>query len=76
MLRIMIQLIMATATLERITLEVPSMEVTFLRALSKKMGWTMKRERKSGIQQALEDVEAGRGYEAKSVEDLMAQLDA
>ena len=76
MLRIMIQLIMATATLERITLEVPSMEVTFLRALSKKMGWTMKRERKSGIQQALEDVEAGRVYEAKSVEDLMAQLDA
>ena len=67
---------MATATLERITLEVPSMEVTFLRALSKKMGWTMKRERKSGIQQALEDVEAGRVYEAKSVEDLMAQLDA
>ena len=52
------------------------MEVTFLRALSKKMGWTMKRERKSGIQQALEDVEAGRVYEAKSVEDLMAQLDA
>ncbi len=40
------------------------------------MGWTMKRQRKSGLQQALEDVEAGRVYEAKSIEDLMAQLDA
>ena len=62
--------------LERITLEIPSIEVAFLRTLSKKMGWTMKRHRKSGIQQALEDVEAGRVYEAKSVEDLMSQLDA
>ena len=52
------------------------MEVSFLRTLSKKMGWVMKRQRKSGIQQALEDVEAGRVYEAESVEDLMAQLDS
>ena len=57
-------------------LEVPSFEVSFIRTLSKKMGWTMKRQRKSGIQQALEDVDAGRIYKAKSVEDLMAQLDA
>ena len=67
---------MATTSLERITLEIPSIAVAFLRTLSKKMGWTMKRHRKSGIQQALEDVEAGRVYEAKSVEDLMSQLDA
>ena len=63
-------------TKEFISLEIPTLEVAFLRMLSKKMGWTMKRQRKSGIQQALEDVEAGRVYEAKSVEDLMAQLDA
>lgn len=36
----------------------------------------MKRQRKSGLEQALDDVEAGRVYEAKSVEDLMVQLDA
>ena len=64
------------ATMEHISLEVPSVEVAFLCALSKKMGWAMKRQRKSGIQQALEDVEAGRVYEAKSVDDLMAQLNA
>lgn len=69
-------IIMATATMEHITLEVPSFEVAFLRTLSKKMGWTMKRQRKSGIQQALDDVEAGRVYEANSVEDLMSQLNS
>ncbi len=66
---------MASTSLERITLEIPSFEVAFLRTLSKKMGWTMKRHRKSGIEQALEDVEKGRVYKAESVEDLMAQLD-
>ena len=67
---------MATFAMEQISLEVPSFEVSFLRTLSKKMGWKMKRHRKSGLQQALEDVKAGRVYEADSVEDLMAQLDA
>jgi len=67
---------MASTSLEKITLEIPSFEVPFLRMLSKKMGWTLKRHRKSGIEQALEDVEKGRVYKAESVEDLMAQLDA
>ncbi len=67
---------MTSTSMERITLEIPSFEVSFLRTLSKKMGWTMKRHRKSGIQQALEDVKKGRVYKAESVEDLMAQLDA
>ena len=45
-------------------------------SMNKKMGWTIKRERKSGIQQALDDVEAGRVHEAKNVDDLMEQLNA
>lgn len=57
-------------------MEVPSTEIAFLRTLAKKMGWAIKRQRKSGIQEALEDVEAGRVYEAENVEDLMAQLNA
>ena len=68
--------IMATASKERFYLELPSMEVAFLRTLAKKMGWTIKRERKSGIQQALDDVEAGRVHEAKNVDDLLEQLNA
>ncbi len=67
---------MGTVPTERLYLEVPRNEVRFARSLSQKMGWIIRKPRKSGIQQALEDVEAGRVYEAKNVEDLMAQLNA
>jgi len=67
---------MATLSMEQVYMEVPSTEIAFLRTLAKKMGWAIKRQRKSGIQEALEDVEAGRVYEAENVEDLMAQLNA
>jgi len=63
-------------TMEQIYMELPSVEVKFLRTLANKMGWVLKRKRKSGIQQALEDVEKGRVYKAQSVKDLMTQLEA
>ena len=64
---------MDTVAMERLYLEVPRNEVRFARSLSHKMGWTIRKPRKSGIQQALEDVEAGRVYEAKDVDDLFRQ---
>ena len=67
---------METVAMERIYLDVPRSEVRFARSLSRKMGWNVIKPRKSGIQQALDDVKDGRVYEAKSIEDLMAQLDA
>ena len=39
------------------------------------MGWKVKKHRKSGLEKALEDVAAGRVYEAKSFEDLIEQLE-
>lgn len=48
--------------------------VVFLRKLANRMGWTFKRKRKGGLQQALEDVKTGNIYEAESIEDLMTQL--
>jgi len=39
------------------------------------MGWEMHRERKSGLEKAIDDVRAGRVYEADSVEDLMRQIE-
>lgn len=64
------------AVLNEYTIQVPTVDLTFFRSLIKKMGWTARKTHKSGIQKALEDVEAGCVYEAKSIEDLMAQLDA
>ena len=66
---------MSTTSIEQIYLEIPSVEVSFIKTLAKKMGWSIKRKRKSGIQQAMEDFEAGRVYEAKNVEDLIKQLE-
>ncbi len=67
---------MKTITMEQIYIEIPSVEVAFLRTLANKMGCSLKRKKKSGIQQALEDVDKGNIHEAKSVEDLMKQLEA
>lgn len=64
-----------TANIENVSLSVPMSDLSFLRTLSKKMGWTIKRPRKSGIDRALDDVKAGRVYEAKNVDDLFEQLE-
>ena len=38
-----------TTTTEQVLLSLPDVDLGFLRALSKKMGWQMKRQRKSGL---------------------------
>ena len=65
----------STANIENISISIPITDLSFLRTLSKKMGWTIKRQRKSGIDRALDDIKAGRVYEAKSVDDLFDQLE-
>ena len=65
----------STANIENISISIPITDLSFLRTLSKKMGWTIKRPRKSGIDRALDDVKAGRVYEAKNVDDLFEQLE-
>ena len=60
----------------QVHLSIPSGDYRFISALSQKMGWTIHKKRKSGIEKALDDVRAGRVYEATDVDDLMAQLEA
>ncbi|MDO5524758.1 MAG: hypothetical protein Q4F85_01555 [Prevotella sp.] len=64
-----------TVNTEEIYVALPMSDFNLLKTLSKKMGWTIKRKRKTGIERALDDVKAGRVYEAKSVNDLFEQLD-
>ena len=61
----------AIATAENVTISLPYADLTFLRSLSKKMGWTIKRNRKSGIEKGLEDIRKGRVYHAKDSKDLI-----
>jgi hypothetical protein len=66
---------MATLAIsENVTLSLPNTDISFLRTLSKKMGWTMKIHRKSGIEKGLEDIRKGNVYRAKNSQDLVKQI--
>ena len=55
-------------------LSVPQADLSLLRNLSRKMGWTMRRQRKSGIEKGLDDIRRGKVYHAKNSEDLIKQI--
>ena len=71
--------VMEAAT-RTVQITLPLVDAAFLRRQSRNMGWqitTVRPMRKKGsLERAIEDVRAGRVYQAKSVEDLMAQLEA
>lgn len=62
-------------SLEGVYVSLPNSDFNLQKTLSKKMGWSIKRQRKRGIDKALDDIKAGRVFEAKSVEDLFEQLE-
>ena len=49
-----------TASYQTLNLTVPHADVSFLRTLSKKMGWNIRAERKSGIEKGLDDIRKGK----------------
>jgi hypothetical protein len=59
---------------ENVILSLPNGDLSLLRSLSKKMGWTLHRPRKSGIEKGLDDIRRGRVYHAKNSEDLINQI--
>ena len=59
---------------QRVYVTLPDSDISFLRTISRKMGWSVKREQKSGIEKGLEDIQAGRVYHAKNSEDLIKQI--
>ena len=64
----------AVATSENVTLSLPCGDLSLLRTLSKKMGWTIHRQRRSGIEKGLEDIRKGNVFHAKNSEDLIKQI--
>ncbi len=61
-------------TTENVQLTLPNADLSFLRTLSKKMGWSLKLQRKSGIDKGLEDIRKGNVFQAKNSEDLIKQI--
>lgn len=62
-----------TVPQKEIYISLPESDYRFISTLSKKMGWTIHRKRKTGLDLALEDVAAGRIYHAKDGADLINQ---
>lgn len=62
------------AATENVQLTLPNTDLSFLRTISKKMGWSLKTKRKSGIEKGLEDIQKGNVYHAKNSEDLIKQI--
>ena len=61
-------------TAERVQLTLPNTDISFLRTISKKMGWSLHVPRKSGIEKGLEDIRNGNVFHAKNSEDLIKQI--
>ena len=61
--------------LDTFTLELPKGDTAFLKTLARKMGWTVRSNRRkmSAYERSLRDFEEGRVYEAKDVDDLFKQ---
>ena len=61
---------------ENVLLTLPNADMSFLRTISRKMGWSLKRQskRNSGIDKGLEDIRKGNVFYAKDSDDLIKQI--
>ena len=57
-----------------VQVNIPKSDIPFLKKMAKGMGWTVTTPKKSGVEQGLEDIEAGRVYHAANAEDMIAQI--
>ena len=64
----------ALGNYQKVFVTLPDADLQFLRTISKRMGWNMKKERKSGIDKGLEDIRKGNVFRAKNSDDLLKQI--
>lgn len=55
------------------SITLPAVDFNLLKELAKKFGWVVQTEKKSGLEQALEDVRKNRVHHAKDAHDLIKQ---
>ena len=68
---------METTTHDGITIKMMLPEASdlhLLKELAARMGWVIEREKRTGLDEAIDDINAGRVHKAKDVDDLMEQL--
>lgn len=55
------------------SITIPQVDFNLLEDLARKFGWIVRTEKKSGLEEALEDVRKGRVHHAKDAHDLIKQ---
>lgn len=63
---------------QKIELEIPQVDLSFLRKLVKNIGWTMKKtatSKLSAYEQALDDVKQGRISEYNSLDEFIKEIE-
>lgn len=61
--------------LDTVTIRLPKVDLKLLKALAKKMGWSVATSaRKSGYESAMDDIRAGRVTEHASVEEYFREI--
>ena len=66
---------MDTRVLQRAEITIPSVDISLLKKLAQKFGWSIQfKEEKNKIDQSLEDAAKGRVYTSKEIDDLMDHL--
>lgn len=55
------------------SITIPQVDYNLLEDLAHKFGWIVRIEKKSGLEEALEDVKNGRVHHAKDTHDLIKQ---
>lgn len=61
------------ATIKRIELSIPEVDMALLKELAKKFGWSIGKK-KSRVEKSMEDIAAGRVHKAKNAEDMFKQI--
>lgn len=61
-------------TAQSVQLTLSHTDLRLLRSISKRMGWSVRVIRKSGIEKGLEDIRTGNVFHANNSEDLINQI--
>ena len=68
------EIFMQATNNENVQLTLPYADLSFLRTISKKMGWSLKLQKKNGIEKGLDDIRRGNVFHAKDSDDLIKQI--
>lgn len=65
---------MNTVALDTRTLSFPTEDLKLVKEVAKKFGWSLGRKKKCGLDEAIEDVKAGRVEEIKDIDEFFRKL--